>query len=51
VIEWYNPTTGETIFGSAVVGGSTQSFQSPYAEQGVLHFIKSTPLDGETNLN
>ncbi len=42
-VEWFNPSTGETIHAAGLEGGSIQNFESPFVEEGAILFIKSPP--------
>jgi hypothetical protein len=51
-VEWFNPTTGDTVLGKSVIGGKSQSFTAPFAGDAVLYIhddsLSPTPSATET---
>lgn len=42
-VEWFNPASGETTQGEAVVGGSSETFTVPFSGDVVLYIYDNTP--------
>jgi hypothetical protein len=42
-VEWFNPSTGETIAGGTVVGGASRSFTAPFSGDAVLYLYQREP--------
>lgn len=40
MVEWFNPSTGETVGGSAVSGRETRSFYAPFKGAAVLYLYQ-----------
>ncbi|NND32516.1 MAG: hypothetical protein HKN76_07990 [Saprospiraceae bacterium] len=40
-VEWFNPSTAETVYDEEREAGSSQNFRSPFAEKGVVLFIQN----------
>jgi hypothetical protein len=38
-VEWFNPATGATSSGSAITGGTTQTFNPPFSGDAVLYLV------------
>jgi hypothetical protein len=39
-VEWFNPSTGATIKGSAVAGGAKRALRAPFAGDAVLYMVR-----------
>jgi uncharacterized protein DUF6298 len=42
-VEWFNPANGDIIVGTAVQGGSSQSFTAPFSGDAVLYIYDPNP--------
>ena len=41
-LEWFNPSSGETVYGGTIVGGASQTLTAPFFSDAVA-YLRSAP--------